>query len=71
MKNVEIWYNLFNIYRFKKSIYWRLRKLILKKIKIDFKKLEGEGDQYIFILIIYLINTHVSTLYSECRVTVY
>lgn len=47
-------------------------KLILKKkIKIDFKKLEGEGDQYIFILIIYLINTHVSTLYSECRVTVY
>lgn len=55
----------------KKSIYWRLRKLILKKIKIDFKKLEGEGDQSIFILIIYLINTHVSTLYSECRVTVY
>lgn len=48
-----------------------MRKLILKKIKIDFKKLEGEGDQYIFILIIYLINTHVSTLYSECRVTVY
>lgn len=42
-----------------------------KKIKIDLKKLEGEGDQYIFILIIYLINTHVSTLYSECRVTVY
>lgn len=42
-----------------------------KKKKIDFKKLEGEGDQYIFILIIYLINTHVSTLYSECRVTVY
>lgn len=67
MKNVEIWYNLFNIYRFKKSIYWRLRK----KIKIDLKKLEGEGDQYIFILIIYLINTHVSTLYFECRVTVY
>lgn len=28
-------------------------KLILKKkIKIDFKKLEGEGDQSIFILII-------------------
>lgn len=42
-----------------------------KKIKIDLKKLEGEGDQYIFILIIYLINTHVSTLYFECRVTVY
>lgn len=42
-----------------------------KKIKIDLKKLEGEGYQYIFILIIYLINTHVSTLYSECRVTVY
>lgn len=42
-----------------------------KKIKIDLKKWDGEGDQYIFILIIYLINTHVSTLYSECRVTVY
>lgn len=33
-----------SIYRFKKLIYWILRKLILKKIKIDFKKLEGEGD---------------------------
>lgn len=49
--------------------YWE--NWFWKKIKIDFKKLEGEGDQYIFILIIYLINTHVSTLYSECRVTVY
>lgn len=49
--------------------YWE--NWFWKKIKIDLKKLEGEGDQSIFILIIYLINTHVSTLYSECRVTVY
>lgn len=53
LKNVEIWYNLFNIYSLKNQFIEDWEKLILKKkIKIDFKKLEGEGDQSIFILII-------------------
>lgn len=56
--------HLFNIYRLKKSIYWRLRKLILKKKKNDLKKLQGEGCVKCSVFID--INTHVSTMYSEC-----